>query len=78
MPRQARLDSPAALHHVRIRRTEVRSIAEDDQDRWDFVRQLGKVAGANATAASASVFWTFPTPGATLINRVTDSITARR
>lgn len=78
MPRQARLDSLGALHHVMIRGIEVRSNVEDDQDRWDVVRQMGEGAGASGTAASASAFWTFPTPGARLINRVTDSIMARR
>lgn len=41
MPRQARLDSPGTLHHVMIRGIEGRNIVDDDQDRRDFVRQLG-------------------------------------
>ncbi len=41
MPRQARLDAPGTLHHVRIRGIGRSSIFEDDQDRHDFVSRLG-------------------------------------
>jgi len=44
MPRLARLDSPGTLHHVMIRGIEKRRIADDDQDRRDWVDRLGAVA----------------------------------
>jgi putative transposase len=53
MPRQARLDSPGTLHHVMIRGIEGRNIVDDDQDRRDFVRRLGEVAGASGTTVFA-------------------------
>ena len=53
MPRQARLDSPGTLHHVMIRGIEGRDIADDDQDRRDFVRRLGEVALSSGTTVFA-------------------------
>lgn len=42
MPRQARIDSPGALHHVMCRGIERRKIFLDDQDRRNFVGRLGR------------------------------------
>ena len=36
MPRQARIDTPGALHHIIIRETERKKIFNDDSDRDDF------------------------------------------
>ena len=49
MPRQARLDSPGTLHHVMIRGIEKRRIVDDDVDRNDFVRRLGRLAEETRT-----------------------------
>src|SRR5512136_2477960 len=46
MPRGPRLDAPDTLHHVMVRGIEGRAIFRDDQDRDDFIRRLGAVAGA--------------------------------
>jgi hypothetical protein len=40
MPRSARLDAPAALHHIMIRGIERRQIFRDDADREDFLSRL--------------------------------------
>jgi REP element-mobilizing transposase RayT len=53
MPRQARLDSPGTLHHVMIRGIERRNIVDEEQDRKDFVRRLGKLASETFTAICA-------------------------
>ncbi len=53
MPRQARLDSPGTLHHVMIRGIEKKRIVLDEQDRKDFVRQLGLLAVETKTAVYA-------------------------
>jgi REP element-mobilizing transposase RayT len=53
MPRQARLDSPGTLHHVMIRGIERRNIVDEEQDRKDFVRRLGKLASETFTAIYA-------------------------
>lgn len=53
MPRQARLDTPGALHHVMIRGLEKRKIFWDDEDRGDFlsrVVQLVKKSGDRIVA----------------------------
>jgi hypothetical protein len=50
MPRQARLDSPGTLHHVMTRGIERRNIVDEEQDRKDFVRRLGKLASETFTA----------------------------
>jgi len=42
MPRQARLDTPGALHHIMLRGINKSTIFEDDQDRVQFVNRLGK------------------------------------
>lgn len=53
MPRQARLDSPGTLHHVIIRGINKRRIVDDDEDRQDFVRRLGRLAEETQTAIYA-------------------------
>jgi hypothetical protein len=37
MPRKARIDAPAAVHHIIVRRIERRSIFRDDPDRERFL-----------------------------------------
>ena len=41
MPRQSRIDTPGALHHIICRGIEQRDIFEDDIDRDNFVKRLG-------------------------------------
>jgi REP element-mobilizing transposase RayT len=53
MPHGPRLDAPDTLHHVMVRGTEGRAIFRDDQDREDFLRRLGAVAGATGLALYA-------------------------
>ncbi len=48
MPRQARLDAPATLHHVMVRGIERTTIFRDDTDREDFVTRLAQLAGQGA------------------------------
>ncbi|MFO7761975.1 MAG: hypothetical protein ACQES8_05645 [Thermodesulfobacteriota bacterium] len=43
MPRQARIDSPGALHHIIVRGIYRRTIFDDDQDRFDFLKNLGSI-----------------------------------
>lgn len=43
MPRCARLDAPAAIHHVMLRGIEQRPIFRDDQDRADFAERLDRL-----------------------------------
>jgi hypothetical protein len=40
MPRQGRIDAPAALRHITIRGMERKGIFEDDTDREDFLERL--------------------------------------
>jgi len=49
MARQARLNTPGTLHHVMVRGIERRRIVGDDQDRKEFVTQLGTVTIETAT-----------------------------
>ncbi len=42
MPRQARLDTPGALHHIMVRGLNRSAIFEDDQDRSRFLERLGQ------------------------------------
>jgi len=44
VPRQARLDAPGTLHHVMIRGIERQRIADDDEDRQNFLKRLGDLA----------------------------------
>jgi putative transposase len=53
MPRQARLDSPGALHHVIIRGIEKKEIVADKYDRTDFVKRMGELAQETGTSIYA-------------------------
>ena len=55
MPRQARLDAPGVLHHVRVRGLERRVIFRDDQDRVDFVARLAALAEGGAWNSEATI-----------------------
>ncbi len=49
MPRQARLDAPGTLHHVRLRGIEGKSIFRDNRDRKEFVARLGNLTKETGT-----------------------------
>jgi hypothetical protein len=49
MPRQARLDAPATLHHVIVRGIEKSRIVDDRKDRENFVKRMGEIALESAT-----------------------------
>jgi REP element-mobilizing transposase RayT len=53
MPRIARIDAPAALHHIIIRSIEKRPIFLSDADRDRFVSRLARVLTDTATACYA-------------------------
>jgi len=53
MPRQARIDAPGALHHVIVRGIERRNIFNDNIDRFDFLKRLGKVLSETQTRCFA-------------------------
>ncbi len=53
MPRQARIDTPGALHHVIVRGIERRKIFRDDQDRYAFLERLGLILEQTQTACYA-------------------------
>ena len=53
MPRQSRIDTTGALHHIIARGIERRSIFEDDQDRHDFLKNLGLILEQTETACFA-------------------------
>lgn len=53
MPRQARLDAPAALHHVICRGIERQAIVRDDADRQALIERLGDVLSATTTPCYA-------------------------
>jgi hypothetical protein len=43
MPRQARIDAPGAVQHVRVRGIERRKIFRDNQDRNHWIERMGAV-----------------------------------
>ena len=43
MPRQARIDTPGALHHIIVRGIERKKIFHDDKDRNDFIDRIGGI-----------------------------------
>ncbi len=43
MPRQSRIDTPGALHHIMIRGLEGKNIFKDNKDRDDFMDRLGNI-----------------------------------
>jgi len=53
MPRQSRIDTTGALHHIIARGIERRRIFEDDQDRHDFLKNLGLILEQTETACLA-------------------------
>ncbi len=53
MPRHARLDAPATLHHVMVRGLERRAIFRDDVDRGDFVGRVARLAEQGALVVLA-------------------------
>jgi len=42
MPRQARLDSPGALHHIMVRGINKSAIFNEDEDKNRFIERLGE------------------------------------
>lgn len=52
MPRQARLDTPGALHHIMVRGIDKTDIFADDQDKIRFLERLGK----NVTEGECSIY----------------------
>jgi putative transposase len=53
MPRQARIDSTGALHHIIARGIERRKIFQDDQDCFDFLKRLGQICEKTQTCCYA-------------------------
>lgn len=66
MPRQARLDTPGTLHHVIVRGIDKRRIANDSDDRINFMSRLGQLAIETRTAIYA---WSLMTNHAHLLLR---------
>ncbi len=58
MPRGARLDSPGTLHHVIIRGIEKKPIVDDDVDRKNFVKRMGRLSKELETPVYAWVLMT--------------------
>ena len=53
MPRQSRIDTAGALHHIIARGIERRKIFNDDTDRYDFLKRLGRILKQTQTACFA-------------------------
>ena len=53
MPRQSRLDTPGALHHIIARGNERRTIFEDKKDRNEFLSRLGDILSGTGTICYA-------------------------
>ena len=53
MPRQARIDTPGALHHIMVRGLEGKKIFRDNNDRDDFLTGLGKILPETSTPCYA-------------------------
>ena len=43
MPRQARIDTPGALHHIMVRGIKRQKIFKDNKDRNNFIERLGAI-----------------------------------
>ncbi|HSB82614.1 MAG TPA: hypothetical protein VLM91_27880 [Candidatus Methylomirabilis sp.] len=56
MPRQARLDAPGTLHHVKLRGLAGGQIVADNVDRAAFLARLGALAEATGTTIYAWAF----------------------
>ena len=79
MPRQSRIDTTGALHHVMARGIERRKIFDDDQDCSDFVENLGLILEQTETTCYAwalipnhfhLLLKTGPVPIATVMRRL--------
>ena len=53
MPRQSRIDAPGALHHIMVRGIERGKIFKDDEDRYDFIDNLGTILEETKTLCYA-------------------------
>lgn len=53
MPRQPRIDTPGALHHIIARGIERRQIFDDDQDRYAFLERMDLVLKETRTTCYA-------------------------
>ena len=53
MPRQARIDTPGALHHIMVRGIERRKIFKDNKDKDNFVERLGAIIKDTSTSCYA-------------------------
>jgi len=53
MPRQSRIDSPGALHHIIARGIERRPIFDDGQDRYAFLERAGAILEETRTSCYA-------------------------
>jgi putative transposase len=79
MPRQSRIDTTRALHHIIVRGIERCKIFDDDQDRYDFVKNLGLILEQTETSCFAwalipnhfhLLLRTGPVPIATVMRRL--------
>jgi putative transposase len=53
MPRQARIDTPGAIHHIIVRGIERKKIFRDNKDRDDFLARLEKILTVTTTPCYA-------------------------
>ena len=53
MPRQARIGTLGALHHIVIRGMVGKNIFRNDKDRDDFIERLGNIVAATSTPCYA-------------------------
>ena len=58
MPRNARIDSPGALHHIIIRGIERKAVFKDSADRDNFIERLGGIIKETETGCYAWVLMT--------------------
>ena len=70
MPRRARLDAPATLHHVIVRGVEKRRIVNDVADRNNFVERMGELSTGTKTSIYA---WALMTNHAHILLRSSDA-----
>ena len=55
MPRKARIDAPAALHHIIIRGIERKAIFKDKTDRVNFFNRLSRIISETETGCHSWV-----------------------
>ena len=53
MPRRSRIDAPGALHHIRVRGIDRKSIFKDDADKDNFLERLKNILTDSATLCFA-------------------------